>query len=72
MGDHIRQDVTGLSWEGWGGDGDSHQSKLEKRVIAENIVQVKPFFGTKQKSYTINYFCWNPIGSVNTTLLNCH
>ncbi|XP_075248551.1 uncharacterized protein LOC142341475 [Convolutriloba macropyga] len=65
MDQHSRQDSRdGVQWEGWEGDADDAQEKLLPRVVLENKIQIKPFFGTKQEGYTINYFCWNPIGNV--------
>ena len=66
MDQHSRQDSRdGVQWEGWEGDADDAQEKLLPRVVLENKIQIKPFFGTKQEGYTINYFCWNPIGNVS-------
>ncbi|XP_063725907.1 uncharacterized protein LOC134853881 [Symsagittifera roscoffensis] len=61
-----RQDsILGIDWDGWEGEAEDSQSKLPSHVIKENKVEIKPFFGTKHESYSIHYFCWNPIGSVS-------
>ncbi|XP_063710414.1 uncharacterized protein LOC134838971 isoform X2 [Symsagittifera roscoffensis] len=66
MNNQREDSEDGVDWEGWQGEGDTAQTNLPNRVIRENVIQVKKHFGADQKSYLLNYFCWNPVGEVHT------
>ena len=65
MNNQREDSEDGVDWEGWQGEGDTAQANLPNRVIRENVIQVKKHFGADQKSYLLNYFCWNPVGEVS-------